>query len=615
MAVSGPGQTDPPRLALVCVPGLSIGGVPVIEDHADRVARPLVAPWPVTDAAFLSTIVTGVPTWRHSVGADRIYDEQLAAARAPNRTDLKSDPVWEVLARAGLRSVVVGSQLASLDDHAPDIEACAAWDVAAHSGTSPRMTTAMPTIDASLNTDAVERLIGGAAVQAAEGPAGDARRRGVAAIRAFERIVRAQALALAALRDRPESQRPHLLCLAITDAGPLFRNPLVDRNRLSGGIAAVCVELAGALGEGGRLILCSAPTTTTARCLSTVPSATSTVRGVCLLTRPPQPFDRVAITPKDIAPSVLAHFGLADAVDLGASDPLGLRSGPAPEPVFTHSTSSFVSEQRAHPESESIERLRRSSGAYPSARRSGERVAHANDAAICVGATAGGATSAARSAARRADATGRCMAVDAVLAFAAADEGDADQLRVRLQRMEATIGETPLLLCGRAIAEALEGRSPEAREALEGVARRIDDTDARWSREQVLPLVAQAAELASLTADADGWWRACAEYPSLQQQSSLGLARLAHAEGRPADCLTHAENALAVDSTNAQANDLAAESLARLGRLDEAIDRLKPRADADPEDRHTRERVGRWLLARGRTNEAAEYLSGYRDGL
>ncbi|MEL6311216.1 MAG: hypothetical protein AAFQ17_02440, partial [Pseudomonadota bacterium] len=100
-----------PGLVLMCVPGLSIGHVPKIEDAPERAARPLEAKFPITDSGFIATVATGAPMHRHGIAADAVDDPVLHAARPRCREDFLRTPIWDVLAASGIKTQVLGTTL------------------------------------------------------------------------------------------------------------------------------------------------------------------------------------------------------------------------------------------------------------------------------------------------------------------------------------------------------------------------------------------------------------------------------------------------------------------------------------------------------------------------
>lgn len=582
MSSTAPSQAS--QLTLVCVPGLSVGDVPPIADTPARAARPLEAAWPVTDASFVATLVTGLPPWRHGVGADEVYDAAADAFRPAGRGELLAEPIWEVLERDGIRTRVFGCPFSTDRSSAASSEHQSRPEV---------------------GDDAVREILGERAAAALHGPPG-AERRAACDLRLWlGAVVLTHQHATAELATGGQPSVPTFDLICYHAAGRLFRSPLTDRARLSGFIAQLCARVEQLLPPGGRLLVCSTPTASTPDAVSAAAVPGRRSRGVLLVAPPGDTPPPEVVPATGIFASVLAAFALPGALDLPTPDPLRLRRGPTPDPVFTHTLGDPPLPPSAHPDADSIRAIVASSGGYqmPGSLAASHRV-RANAAAVCAAAVSAGDTRAARTAAAQADGDPGFVAVDAFLAFEAASSRDAEQLESRLSRLRRALGETPLLRVGDALLHAIRGRPDAAQRVLGQLERDIDGHDAARSRDVVLPLVARGAELAGIVDEAERLWAMCTTLPAAAAQGHVGLARLAASVSDYETCTAHALAARRLDPALREASRLEAAGHVARGSLDAAIGLYQELVRTDPFDKQSREYLANLLRRAGRNDEA-----------
>ena len=347
-----PGATrPPPRLTLVCVPGLSIGDVPPLEDTATRVVRPLGSAWPITDAAFIASVVTGLAPWRHGVGADEIADSVLRTVRPANRADLAADPIWEVLARLGVSSQVVGCQFMTAE---PRSLAQLAGDTSGFGG-GPDSGVTVLCDDAAppereLPLEAIADVLGDRVLRSLNGVAGEARRRACAVVADLVRLVRTHDAATLCVGDETGLPSGSFRFVCYQAAGPLFRSPMVDRTRLSGFIARMLARLDELADASEAIIAVSSPTADARRSVAFPAVEGRQARGVLMLfggrALTDTEIGTEALWTTDVAPSVLAAFGAPPSLEHAVDDPLRLRLTAAPPPRFTHTSLEHLSTLR-----------------------------------------------------------------------------------------------------------------------------------------------------------------------------------------------------------------------------------------------------------------------------
>ena len=600
--------TRRPRLAVVCVPGLSIGHVPPLDDRGDRCIRALESPFPITDSSFVASVATGLPPWRHGVGADFVWDTTLGALRPPNRSDMLADPIWEILARVGYRARVAGCSLARGDEWPGDTGSVMLdeWEPGEGQGRA-RLAASMEELQPDLSEEAIGDVLGGGVVAAMRGEAGVSRRRACDAIDALRRLLlvhNAVTLALDADRD---DRTPDYDFVSYQSAGELFRNSLVEKNRLSAFLAQIIQRVHDLCPIGSRLVVCSMPTESTKDCVSHAPVPGRVARGVvlCIGPRAGRPVDSVRTG--DVFASMLAVFGRARPLELISldRDPLRLTDTEEKDRPFTYTVRSPIEGDDRHPETRSIRRILNSAGGYTLPRvASRDAKETANAAAISAAAMSDGAPHEAMNWARAADGTGAYPATNAALAFGAVSASDGAELRERLHRLERDGGATPLLLAGNVLLKAMDGDDAGARSLLHRAETELTEGSSRVPPE-ARPVLALAAERCGWADEALRLWSSCS--PRLER---VARARMAALDGRWGECLKWAVRAFDDDPSCREAAEHASLAYGKLGRFEKGIEVIAPFHAQNPSDEFIRSRLVSLLRGAGRTDEAIRLQGG-----
>ncbi|MEL6796782.1 MAG: tetratricopeptide repeat protein [Planctomycetota bacterium] len=339
-------QAAPPRLVLICVPGLSHANLPELPDSSDRSGRPLAVDMPRTDSALIADVATGVEPSRHGIGADSVWDPVLEAFRPPDSTDLKATPLWEIGPRYGRSACVIGTSLAHAsngDLPASDSGLCR---IECGDGQpSARQEQAF----GELNESALREILGESLVERLLGPPGRERRAACASVDALRSVLRVHTAATARL----QTQTDDLVAVAYTGFGSLLRSGIVDQDRTAAFVAMLCGRVHELAGPEASVLIAGGPTLPDG-VIAEQAGATSGGSGVLLLLGPRgQPLAR-DVSARDVLPTALDLMGLPQAMDLpGSSATRGETQ--RLEPVFTHEAGERPQPRAHHPEQSSID--------------------------------------------------------------------------------------------------------------------------------------------------------------------------------------------------------------------------------------------------------------------
>ena len=578
-----------------------------MQDTKDRVVRPLESAWPISDAAFVATLVTGVPPWVHRVAADAIHDAMLATTRPPHRVDLHNYPVWDIVHRQNFPTTVVGTSLSSSE---PIHQTAAASSVLTRDGDQTQWLKSEAQLPSS---DTVQSIVGARVDDASRGPPGPSRRHAVEVIDRVAELLATHATAIQTLKQTPMKNTGALSVLCYHTAGELFRSPLVHRGTLSATIARFVAEIESCLPHPTRLLVCSLPTASTAQCLSTTAAAGHVARGICLITRPPSDVPPV-VSLTDVTPSIIAIFGGPLSLEFTYQDPLGFAEASDRSTVLTHTPDGTPNRNEEHPELPSLHRIAASAPIPPEQKSGhGHVLCGANDAAMAAFAAASGNLRAARVAAARLGNEHAFPAVDALRAFDAARNGDHAVLAALIHRLRRDSGETPLVEAGLALADTLAGDAASGRDRLDALRRASTESSHQLHPRLILPLVGQTAEIAGLPDLAREAWTECIESAMDIRLGHEGLARLEGTARNWSECLCHIEAAITLGVDTAQAHELRAKAKAACGELRNAVADLEAVVQRGHADEHIMALLCDLLRQAGRPKDAASYAAQRHD--
>lgn len=348
MTVADANQAASPRLVFICVPGLSRSHLPSLSDTATRSVRSLSVRVPRTDAALIADLATGVDPLRHGIGADSVWDSDLEAFRPPDSTDLKTTPVWEIAARYGRSTCVIGTSLASV--------------FGVDSSALPQGLTCLECTDgqvgstheppsAELNETSLREILGDRLVECLGGSPGRERRAACDAVDALRSVLRVHEAATARLQTHTDE----LVAAVYAGFGPLLRSGIVDQDRVAAFVAMLCGRVHELVGAEASVLIVGGPTLPDG-VIAEQGGATTGGTGVMLLLGPGgQPLTSEPSS-RDVLPTVLDLIGVPQAIDSPGTSTTRVE-GQRQEAVFTHEVGERSRPQTHHREQPSIDRI------------------------------------------------------------------------------------------------------------------------------------------------------------------------------------------------------------------------------------------------------------------